>query len=406
MRIIHTSDWHLGHELYGFKRDVEHDAFLSWLYSQLVELGANALILTGDVYDGVNPPVEAQQKLYRFIRLALDDLPNFQFVIIGGNHDSPGRLELPKHLLDPQRIHLVGAMPREAGRAAVGRTLIKLHDDRGIPRVVCAAVPYLRPGDLPLSPSASLLAEIYRDVADAANTVAAGLPLIVTGHLHISGGAISDLGGRIVIGGEEAVSAAIFPASIGYVALGHLHKPQAIPGSTLIRYAGSPLPLSVTERDYEHSIVVIDIDVSGKVHADLRAIPRTVSFLRVPGIGAATLDIVEKELGALAIEDPGQAYRPFLEIAVQLPGPEPDLRQRIEAALAGKPVRLTRIIREAAVRGSASAVGPELSRGLDELRPEEVFRQRYSRDYDGDLPEEFDEVYAVALAPAEDGAPE
>ena len=135
-----------------------------------------------------------------------------------------------------------------------------------------------------------------------------------------------------------------------------------------------------------------------------------MSFLRVPEIGAATLDAVERELRALAIEDPGQAHRPFLEIAVRLSGPEPDLRQRIEAALEGKPVRLTRIIREAAARDSTLAGGSGPSHGLDELRPEEVFRQRYSRDYDGDLPEElkkaFDEVCAVALARAENGGAE
>ena len=124
MRVIHTSDWHLGQELHGFDRGVEHDAFLDWLASQLIKLDADALIVTGDVYDTVNPPIPAHQRLYQFLRLALAESPSLQIVLIGGNHDSAARLELPKHLLDANRIHLIGGMPRHDGQAIPARTLI------------------------------------------------------------------------------------------------------------------------------------------------------------------------------------------------------------------------------------------------------------------------------------------
>ena len=150
MRVIHTSDWHLGQELHGFDRGVEHDAFLNWLASQLADLGADALIVTGDVYDTVNPPIPAQQRLYQFVSKTLTKSPLLQIVFIGGNHDSAARLELPKHLLDADRAHLIGGMPRYDGRPAAERTLIKLRDKTGTPRTVCAAIPYLRPGDLPM----------------------------------------------------------------------------------------------------------------------------------------------------------------------------------------------------------------------------------------------------------------
>ena len=112
MRVIHTSDWHLGQELHGFDRGVEHDAFLDWLAGQLIELDADALIVTGDVYDTVNPPIPAQQRLYQFVNRALTTCPHLQIVLIGGNHDSAARLELPTHLLDADRVHLIGGMPR------------------------------------------------------------------------------------------------------------------------------------------------------------------------------------------------------------------------------------------------------------------------------------------------------
>jgi len=408
MRVIHTSDWHLGQELHGFDRGVEHDAFLDWLASQLIKLDADALIVTGDVYDTVNPPIPAQQRLYQFLRRALAESPSLQIVLIGGNHDSAARLELPKHLLDANRIYLIGGMPRHDGRAIPSRTLIELRDKTGAPRAVCAAVPYLRPGDLPtVRGGESPLKALYREVIEAANVVRGGLPLIVTGHLHISGGAVSELSERrIVIGGEEAVASDIFPPGVAYVALGHLHKPQSISGQTIIRYAGSPFPMSVAEKVYQHSIVVIDFDDAGAIKTDLVQTPRPVAFYRVPTIGAAPLDIVEDELRRLELDDPGEDCRPFLEVAVRLDGAEPELRQRIEAALEGKPVRLTRIVRQTEGQGGTLADAVEGDTALDELEPAHVFARRHAEEYRVEPPDDlrraFDEVLIGVLSPNDD----
>lgn len=408
MRVIHTSDWHLGQELHGFDRGVEQDTFLDWLASQLITLDADALIVTGDVYDTVNPAVQAQQRLYQFLRRALAETPSLQIVLIGGNHDSAARLELPKHLLDANRIHLIGGMPRHDGRTMSARTLIELRDKTGTPCAVCAAVPYLRPGDLPTVGAAeSPLKALYREVIEAANAARAGLPLIVTGHLHISGGTVSELSERrIIIGGEEAVASDIFPSSVAYVALGHLHKPQSISGQTVIRYAGSPFPMSVAEKVYQHSIVVIDFDKTGGMKTDLVQTPRPIAFYRVPTMGAAPLDIVEDELRRLDLDDPGEHCRPFLEVAVQLDGAEPELRQRIEAALEGKPVRLTRIVRQTEGQGGALADALEGDTALDELEPAHVFAHRHAEEYGveppGDLKRAFDEVLVDVLSPNDD----
>lgn len=404
MRLIHTSDWHLGHELHGFDRGVEHAAFLDWLARRLVELNANALIITGDVYDAVNPPIPAQQRLYRFLSKVLGKCPHLQIVIIGGNHDSAARLELPKDLLDPERVHVFGGMPRHQGRPAPVSTLVPLHDETGSPRAMCAAIPYLRPGDLPATANGeSAIKAIYREAIEAANAVRGNLPLIVTGHLHMSGGAVSELSERrIVLGGEEAVSSDIFPSSVAYVALGHLHKPQSISGQTTIRYAGSPFPMSVTEKDYKHSIVVLDLDDAGSIKTDLLPTPRSVAFYRVPSLGAAPLEAIEDELRHLAIEDPGEDRRPFLEVAVQLSSAEPELKRRIDAALEGKPVRLTRIVRQTAGQGGTLADAAEESATLSELEPAHVFARRHAEAYGtappDDLRRAFDEVLAGVLS--------
>jgi DNA repair protein SbcD/Mre11 len=408
MRVIHTSDWHLGQELHGFDRGVEHDAFLDWLTHQLIEQEADALIVTGDVYDTVNPPIPAQQRLYQFVSRTLTNCPLLQIVFIGGNHDSAARLELPKHLLHAHRVHLIGGMPRYDGRPTAERTLIPLCDKTGTIHTVCAAIPYLRPGDLPTVTSGeSPLHMLYRDVITTANTIHGDLPLIVTGHLHMRDGAVSELSERrIIIGGEEAVTSDIFPASVAYVALGHLHKPQLISGQTVIRYAGSPFPMSVTEKDYHHSIVVIDVDKTAGATTDLVRTPRTVAFYRVPAVGAAPLDVIEEELSRLDLDDPGEHRRPYLEVAVWLDGAEPELRRRIDGAIEGKPVRLTRIVRQTAGQGGALADAVDGGITLDTLEPTHVFVRRYVEQYGieppDDLKRAFNEVLTGLLSPDDD----
>jgi exonuclease SbcD len=335
----------------------------------------------------------------------LTTCPQLQITLIAGNHDSAARLELPKPLLDAQRVHLIGAMPRATSRATASRIVISLRDRSGTPSAVCAAVPYLRPGDLPLiEGTENPLRALYRQVIDTAHNMHGDLPLIVTGHLHLSGGAISALSERrIVIGGEEAVSAEIFPASVAYVALGHLHKPQMVAGQTLIRYAGSPFPMSVAETHYQHSIVVIDLDGTDQVQTTLLMTPRPVTFIRVPHDGADPLDMVEDALRGLMLDDLGEQHRPFLEIAVRLDGAEPDLRRRIDRALEGKPVRLTRIVRQALGPGGTLADSIEGGTMLEALEPAQVFARRhqevYGVDPPADLQQAFDEVLYRIVSP-------
>ncbi len=403
MRLIHTSDWHLGQELHGFDRGPEHDAFLAWLLLLVRQVEADALVVTGDIYDSGNPSVPAQSRLYRFLSgaLALNDC--LQIVLIGGNHDSPGRLELPRDLLTEGRLHVVGALPRTGGRPVSGGTVITLHDRRGDASVSCVAMPFLRAADLPPGMGAAGVRALYAQAVEHAR--AALLPIIATGHMHLHGGEISELSERrIYVGGEAALSSELFDSDISYVALGHLHKPQRVAGPTLIRYAGSPFPMSVVERAYEHSVAVVDIDDSGTATIDLMPIPRHVAFLRVPDEGSSTLEAVEDQLRMLSIDDCALDRRPFLEVSVQLFTAEPNLRRRIEAALAMKAVRLLRVERQKlGVDGLLADVIASKSDLLD-LKPADVFRRLHQQQFmtgpDEELSALFDEVVAAALEPA------
>lgn len=388
LTLIHTSDWHLGHELSGHAREAEHDAFLAWLLDQLDAQGADVLLVTGDIYDVANPPITAMRRLYAFLRAATDRHPGLQIVIIGGNHDSAGRIDLPAALLGEGRVRFVGALPRRALPDGAGSEpdhdamLIPLAGKSGEPAAWLAAVPFCRPGDL----GAVTLQSLYSAVAVAGTERASGLPLILSGHLHVAGGAVSELSERrIVVGGEEAQAASLFDGRAAYVALGHLHRAQDIPGATRIRYAGSPFPLSATERDYCHSISIVRV-ASGKPEVTEVPIPRPVPFLAVPERGAAALDEVVAAIAALVLDEALPPDRhPFLEVNVAVDGPEPHLQSRILAALDGKPVRLTRIVRQqvAAPDGPGGALtGADLA----ELQPEAVFAALHAARHGGAKP--------------------
>lgn len=382
LTLIHTSDWHLGHELAGHAREAEHDAFLAWLLDRIEDIAADVLLVTGDVYDVANPPVSATRRLYAFLAAATARRPSLQIVILGGNHDSAARIDLPAPLLDAARVRLVGALPRKDGTPDHDSMLVPLAESSGEVAAWLAAVPFCRPGDL----GAETLASLYAGTARVAAEKAGGLPVILTGHLHVAGGAVSELSERrIVVGGEEAQAASLFGADAAYVALGHLHRAQDIPGPTRIRYAGSPFPLSATERDYRHSVSVVRVS-PGKCEVEELPIPRPVPFLRVPEAGAASLDEVVAALEALDIDQDltPDAY-PFLDVAVAVSGPEPHLQTRVLAAIKNKNVRLTRC-KPYPIGFDEPELGALPGPDLGELKPHDVFAALHARQHGGNPP--------------------
>jgi len=114
MKILHTADWHLGHQLHGHDRRFEHDAFLDWLTDTLKAREIDALLVAGDLFDTANPPASAWQQLYRFLARLRAELPHLNMVLIGGNHDSPSKLDAPHELLRAFDLHLVGSISRDS----------------------------------------------------------------------------------------------------------------------------------------------------------------------------------------------------------------------------------------------------------------------------------------------------
>jgi exonuclease SbcD len=262
--------------------------------------------------------------------------------------------------------------------------------------LLCLAIPYLRPADL----GEGGMAALHAQAAAVADGICGGLPIIVTGHLHASGGEVSELSERrIVIGGAEAVPVSVFPTHAAYVALGHLHKPQRLCERPLVRYAGSPFPLSLSERDYRHSIVVLELDGEG-LHHRLVETPRPVSFLRVPARGAAGPEEVLALLAALEPEECAAGW-PYLEVSVALAQPEPGLHAKVAEALAGKPVRLARLERVVAGLPGSLADAARGGAGLADLVAQDVFARMFEQRYGEPPPEELAQAFVELLAEAE-----
>lgn len=402
MRLIHTSDWHLGQTLHGQERDHEHARFLAWLLEQLVARRPDALLIAGDIFDSVNPPLRAQERLYDFIVSAHEKLPQLDIVMIAGNHDSGGRIELPAPLMKRLNAHAIGRVSWAGdGQLDHGRLLLPLHAASGEVAAWCLALPFLRPAEVTgLATSENYLdgiAEVHKRLIDAAEAVRQpGQALVAISHAHLAGGAVSEESERnIVIGHAEALPASLFPSSIAYVALGHLHKPQRVAGQERIRYSGSPLPLSFAEVNYPHQVLLVELEGEHLKQVESLPVPRAVEMIRV---GRAPLDDVLAQLEALPSMDLFSEHLPWLEVRVLLEEPLPDLRQRIENAISGKACRLVRIASEYAGRRDEEEAAhlPD----LDQISPEELFTRAWTERFGGPPDARVLEDFAVLLQDA------
>ncbi|HSK02223.1 MAG TPA: exonuclease SbcCD subunit D C-terminal domain-containing protein [Kofleriaceae bacterium] len=378
MRLLHTSDWHLGHTLKEVTRDHEHAAFLAWLLEACTREAPDVLVITGDVFDSGTPPASAERMWFDFLAAARRARPKMDIIAIAGNHDSPARLGAASAVLRDLGVHVIGGLPRHgAGALDLERILIPVAGGAGL----VAAVPFLRPVDVAADID-DPLAAIYGEVMAAARERRrADQALVVLGHLYVAGADPSYLSERRVsIGGQESASLRLFPDDIDYVALGHMHRAQRV-GRDTIRYAGAPIALSLDEAGYRHGVVVVDF-AGGRV-AGMRTldVPQVIDIVRVPRRGAAPVADVLAEIAALPARQGGDdPARPYLAIHVALERPEPRLRTQIEAALDGKRPRLVQLHVE--LSGDGAALGDRVvAKRLAELDPREVFAQLWARSH-------------------------
>jgi DNA repair protein SbcD/Mre11 len=266
LKILHTSDWHLGQLFYFNDRLEEHGYALDWLKNTIHTEKIEVLVIAGDIFDITNPPNTARSLYYQFLA-GLSETDCRHIVITGGNHDSPAMLNAPRALLSALNIHVVGCISEN-----IENDVVILYDKKNKPELIVAAVPYLRTQDLKMSITGETQEErsdsIRRGIRAHYEKIAATItqnwathpqiPVIATGHLYAKGATASERQNNIYIGDIENIAADAFPSMFQYVALGHLHRWQQVGGEARVRYSGSIIPLSFSETEETKKIQIVD----------------------------------------------------------------------------------------------------------------------------------------------------
>ena len=407
MRLLHTSDWHLGQTLRGeVDRSEEHRAFLAWLIDTAVAEAVQLVLIAGDIFDTSTPPASAEQQWFGFLAELRRRMPQVGVVVIAGNHDSPSRLGAAKELCRALNIYVVTAVPRDSDGVHTVEPLII--DCQGAQVI---AMPFLRASDLPsaIAPEVATR-ELYRRAIElAAKKCRSDQVVIAMGHLYLAGASVSSSSERpIVIGGQEVIDSDLFgidACGVAYAALGHLHRAQRV-GVEHVRYAGSPIPMALDEASYRHQVVIVDVAVGSATTVKIVEVPRQVEIRRIPVRGAAPLEEVLVEIASLAAFDDAQPewQRPWLEIQVALTKPEPRLKDQLDDALAKKSARLMkwRTTFDGDRQTLADAYG---DKELTDLDPVEVFDRKWHSEHEQPPPDEIRRAFAMLVNDAHSDEP-
>ncbi len=346
LRILHTGDWHIGQTLRGYAREREHRTVLDGVVRIAVERDVDLLVVAGDVYDGQNPSGSSQRLFYDTLASLHRLRPDMGVVVVAGNHDAASRLEAPDPLLQAFGVQVVGSVKRRDGSIDADRHLVPVKV-RGDVAAHVLAVSYPTAACLPPleaegdgSPVARAVRSLYDELWTTTRPRHGGVPVVLTGHLHVAGGLESEGSERrILVGGTHAVGHDVFPSEAAYVALGHLHRAQRV-GRDDVRYCGSLIPLSATEIDYRHGVTLVTLG-DGVAQFEHVVVPRPVGFVRVPSDGEIRVADLGDHLAALGLPpDLPHDRRPFVQVRLSREGLPPGFREEVDRVAEGFPVRI------------------------------------------------------------------
>lgn len=377
MKLLHTSDWHLGRALYGRKRYDEFTAFLDWLAAAIVEHEVDVLLVAGDIFDTCTPSNRAQALYYDFLcRVAASSCRHV--VVIAGNHDSPTFLNAPRALLKALQVHVIGSACEDPADE-----VLVLHDATGQPELIVCAVPYLRDRDVRIAAAGEsvedkerkLLEGIrnhYAEVVTLAEQQRARMrpdvPLVGMGHLFTAGGQTIEGDGvrELYVGSLAHVTAGIFPDSLDYVALGHLHVPQKVGGFEARRYSGSPIPMGFGEAGQQKSVCLVALEPSDdrpRVTVELLPVPVLQPLARLRG----DWNTLSQRIEAMKADD----ATTWLEIIYSGELISSDLRDQLGALVQGSRLEILRVKNQRVTDRALAQMADEET--LDDLSVDDVF---------------------------------
>ncbi len=376
MKLLHTSDWHLGQRFINRERTEEHERAFNWLLQVLREQAVDVLVIAGDVFDTGTPPNYALRQYYGFLT-QVRETGCQHVLVVGGNHDSPATLNAPQELLKTLDIQVLGCAPRSPdGELDYAAEVLPVCDASGALLAVLAAVPFLRDRDLKYAQAGETAAEreaaikqgIAQHYAQLAGIVQEKyehcVPFIATGHLFAAGTTLSDSEKIIHVGNLGQISAAQFPDIFDYVALGHLHQAQNVGACAHIRYSGSLLPLSFKESQQPKQVLLVEFAGAQLTRIEPLPVPAFRTLLHLSG----TLDALCEQLATLEVETCLNTW-----IEVELEHPYPEAQAQLQAALQEKSAELLKVVLK---RTESQLNFNELSEHLEELTPQELFLRR------------------------------
>lgn len=399
MKILHTSDWHLGHRLHEQSQYEEQLQFLNWLETYIKTEEISVLLVSGDVFDSGVPSSQSQKMYYDFL-IKLTQSPCKHVVITGGNHDSPGTINAPKALLSALQVQVVGKVTEN-----VDDEVFKLSVDHE--QVIIAAVPYLRDQDIRRAVAGESFDDIgdrykmalvnhYAEVATYCESLKTeNVPVIGMGHLFAIGGSTSDSEQSIYVGNLGDIGAEDFPVIFDYIALGHLHRPQKVGGTNHIRYSGSPTILSFSEIGYDKNVILIESDGDKPLRIENILVPKFREVLWVNG------SVEECVLQLKKMDKATYSLKPWVEVVI-----DNNINTKIESQEINKAAEdLDLEVLKISLKNEREMAGLEAliesSKNIKELQPIEVFNmkckeQDFNIDENIEIFDAFNEALQIA----------
>lgn len=386
MRILHTSDWHLGQNFFNKSRKAEHQAFISWLLKMITEKQIDAVIIAGDVFDSGTPPSYARELYNQFV-VDIHQL-GCQLVVLGGNHDSVSTLNESKPLLTCLNAHVIANTSED-----LDEQIIELKDSNNQLGALLCAVPFVRARDVMRSHAGDSGVEKQKQLGEAIKqhyhllyqhavqinmSKQRPVPIVATGHLTAMGVTKTDSERDIYIGTLDGFSAEGFPPA-DYIALGHIHRPQVVAKNKLIRYSGSPIPLSFDELKSSKQVVIVTFDTNNQTTVE----PIDVPIFQKMAVIKGDLHSIEQQMKQLAHASANENEKIWLTVEVEVQDFLSDLQQKIQSLTEGLNVDVLQLRR--ARSGKASSLRRDQKETLSELTPFDVFNKRLAlEDFEGE----------------------
>lgn len=373
IKLLHTSDWHIGKHLHTYDLSEDLELFFDWLLHYIEKNEVDILLISGDIFDQANPSQAAFKQYYDFLKRLVP--LHIKVIITGGNHDSVAALNAPSELLKAFDISVIG------GATALENLFISVEKQQE--NIIIAAVPFLRDRDIRKSAAGESYQTKIEQIKEGLRRYFSNINahyrenfqnsfFIVMAHLYVQGSQISDSERDIQLGNQAGVEADMFDGIPHYVALGHIHKPQIISKTQNIHYCGSPIPLSFSEKEDCKQINILSVENNTLKNVKIVPIPNFRKLMHFEG----TLYEIKQKVINFSSATP---LKSLAEIIVNEPKESIDLRYAFEEFINSNPNPQLEIVKSRLnflnqISGSGSAF--EKNTDVSDVTPIQMFEKR------------------------------